>query len=85
MEEGHRLIWESVPPESMVSLTVGRVMTALLSARPRKLHDAVSRLSPDPKRGSLGTSLSLSHTHTRGLPPPELSSVLVFEACIVSS
>lgn len=63
MEEEHRLIWESVPPESMVSLTVGRAMTALLSARPRKLHDAVSRLSSDPKRGSLGTSISLSHTH----------------------
>ncbi|XP_059462765.1 uncharacterized protein LOC132191689 isoform X2 [Corylus avellana] len=55
MEEEHRLIWESVPPESMVSLTVGRAMTALLSARPRKLHSAVSRLSSDPKRGSLGS------------------------------
>jgi hypothetical protein len=67
MEEDHRLIWESVPPESMVSLTVGRAMTALLGARPRKLHDAVSRLSPDPKRASLGTH-SHSHTQTRGLP-----------------
>ena len=48
---------ELLMPTSMVSATLGRVMTTLLSARPKKLEDAISRLDKAPKRGSLGTFL----------------------------
>ncbi|KAK2995775.1 hypothetical protein RJ640_010751 [Escallonia rubra] len=50
-EEEQITIWKSSSsstsssqPDSMVSATVGRVMATLLSARPKKLHDAISRL-----------------------------------------
>ncbi|KAB1222327.1 hypothetical protein CJ030_MR2G002032 [Morella rubra] len=55
MEEEQQLIWESLPPESMVAVTVGRVMSTLLSARTKKLYDAVSRLSPGSERAALGS------------------------------
>lgn len=58
MEEGERLVWKSEAAESMMSVTLGRAMSALLSARLRKLNDAVSRLSSDPRtRPSLGSFL----------------------------
>lgn len=51
--EQNQLLWKSDLSESlesssqsMMSVTLGRAMTAVLSARPRKLNDAVSRLSP---------------------------------------
>ncbi|KAK8705328.1 hypothetical protein V6N13_048932 [Hibiscus sabdariffa] len=44
--ERQQLIWKS-EPESMVSVTIGRAMTTLLAARPKKLHLSISRLSPD--------------------------------------
>ena len=58
-DEGELLLWKSdSAPQSMVSITVGRVMATLLAARPKKLHDAVSGLSPDHRHGaSLGSSL----------------------------
>ncbi|KAG6694135.1 uncharacterized protein LOC122276108 isoform X3 [Carya illinoinensis] len=68
MEEDHRLIWESSQPESMVSATVGRVMGTLLGARPKKLYDAVSRLSSAPNRaspGSLEDSLWFFHKYVK--------------------
>lgn len=58
-QEGELQLWKSdSPPQSMVSVTVGRVMDTLLGARPKKLQDAVSRLSPDRSHGasSLGSS-----------------------------
>ncbi|KAI6696746.1 hypothetical protein NL676_016865 [Syzygium grande] len=60
-EEGEerRLLWRS-SSESMASLALGRVLTSLLSARPRKLRDAASRFSPElrsPLAGSLDESL----------------------------
>ncbi|KAK9941721.1 hypothetical protein M0R45_007417 [Rubus argutus] len=58
-------------PESMTSVTLGRAMTSLLSARPKKLHDAVSRLShlplnstgPVSVSGSLDDSLRFLHKY----------------------
>ncbi|XP_050367158.1 uncharacterized protein LOC126785487 [Argentina anserina] len=44
-------------PESMTSVTLGRALSSLLSARPKKLHDAVSRLSPDSTASSVSASL----------------------------
>ncbi|XVF56100.1 hypothetical protein PTKIN_Ptkin06aG0089800 [Pterospermum kingtungense] len=41
-----QLLWNS-EPESMVSVTIGRVMTTLLTARSKKLHHSISRFSPD--------------------------------------
>ncbi|XP_008442244.1 uncharacterized protein LOC103486160 isoform X1 [Cucumis melo] len=52
-DEGELLLWKSdLAPESMVSVTVGRVMATLLVARPKKLHNAVSGLSPDHRQGA---------------------------------
>ncbi|XWS66376.1 hypothetical protein CRYUN_Cryun05aG0194100 [Craigia yunnanensis] len=45
-QEPQQLIWKS-EPESMVSVTIGRAMTTLLTSRPKKLHHFISRLSPD--------------------------------------
>ncbi|XP_059646314.1 uncharacterized protein LOC132292139 isoform X2 [Cornus florida] len=45
---------------SMVSTTVGRVLNTLLSARSKKLQDAISRLDSTPRSGSLGVSLGQS-------------------------
>jgi hypothetical protein len=55
----------------MTSVTLGRAMTSLLSARPKKLHDAVSRLShlplnstgPVSVSGSLDDSLRFLHKY----------------------
>ncbi|XP_011653934.1 uncharacterized protein LOC101210197 isoform X2 [Cucumis sativus] len=52
-DEGELLVWKSdSAPQSMVSVTVGRVMTTLLVARPKKLHNAVSGLSTDHRQGA---------------------------------
>ncbi|XP_004292072.1 PREDICTED: uncharacterized protein LOC101315407 [Fragaria vesca subsp. vesca] len=54
-------------PESMTSVTLGRAISSLLSARPKKLHDAVSQLSPLPPlasvSGSLDDSLRFLHNY----------------------
>ncbi|KAL1194541.1 hypothetical protein V5N11_020604 [Cardamine amara subsp. amara] len=42
-------------PESLVSVTVGRFMSTLLSARPKKLRESVSRIYPDSQKGSSGS------------------------------
>ncbi|KFK35004.1 hypothetical protein AALP_AA5G221800 [Arabis alpina] len=42
-------------PDSLVSVTVGRFMSRLLSARPKKLRESISRLSPDSQKGSSGS------------------------------
>ncbi|XP_010524083.1 PREDICTED: uncharacterized protein LOC104802271 isoform X1 [Tarenaya hassleriana] len=41
--------------ETMVSVTVGRFMSTLLSTRPRKLQESISRLCPDSHKGSVGS------------------------------
>ncbi|XP_057488030.1 uncharacterized protein LOC130774052 isoform X2 [Actinidia eriantha] len=59
---------EQLMPTSMVSATLGRVMITLLSARPKKLEDAISRLDKAPKRGSLVSmeeSLWVLHTYVK--------------------
>lgn len=64
-DEGELLVWKSdSAPQSMVSVTVGRVMTTLLVARPKKLHNAVSGFSTDNRQGasSLGPAL-ISFAH----------------------
>lgn len=60
-DEEDQLIWKSeeAATESMLSVTVGRVITTLLTARPRKLHDVVSRFSQDPKRTTSSLLASL--------------------------
>lgn len=57
MEGGREeLLWKSEPEaESIVSVTLARAMSALLSARPKKLQDAISRLSSLAQRPSIGT------------------------------
>lgn len=63
------LLWESEPqPESIVSVTLARAMTSLLSSRPKKLHDSISRLSPQsrsqpPSTASLEDSLWFFHSY----------------------
>ncbi|KAG5555643.1 hypothetical protein RHGRI_006333 [Rhododendron griersonianum] len=50
----------------MVSATIGRAMSTLLSARPKKLEDAVSRLDSAPQRisvASLEESLRILHSY----------------------
>ncbi|KAL1209878.1 hypothetical protein V5N11_033951 [Cardamine amara subsp. amara] len=44
-------------PESLVSVTVGRFMSTLLSARPKKLRESIPRLSTDSQKGSSGKCL----------------------------
>lgn len=54
-QEEQQLLWKSTSePESMITVTLGRVMSTLLSAHPKKLHDSISRLSPQQKTTSLG-------------------------------
>ena len=63
-QEPQQLLWRSnSQPESMVTVTLGRVMNTLLTARPKKLHDSISRLSPDDKTASLGTTKILSYIY----------------------
>ncbi|KAK7244632.1 hypothetical protein RIF29_39457 [Crotalaria pallida] len=56
MEEERQLLeWKSEPqPESIVSVTLARAITSLLTARAKKLNDAISNLS---------SSNSQPHTH----------------------
>ncbi|KAJ9543843.1 hypothetical protein OSB04_023550 [Centaurea solstitialis] len=84
MEE-HKSIWKnSEEEESMVSVTVGRVMTTLLTARPTKLIDSISRLqsSPNPHNLltlSLENSLRILHKCVRDGAEKEesLDSILI--------
>ncbi|XP_038882126.1 uncharacterized protein LOC120073376 isoform X2 [Benincasa hispida] len=68
-DEGELLLWKSdSAPQSMASVTIGRVMVTLLAARPKKLHDAISSLSPDHRHGassldSLDQSLWFLHQY----------------------
>ncbi|XP_022967683.1 uncharacterized protein LOC111467138 [Cucurbita maxima] len=69
-DEEELLLWKSdSSPQSMVSVTVGRVMATLLAARPKKLHDAVFGLSPNHRHGasldSLDQSLWFLHKYVR--------------------
>ncbi|XP_010516375.1 PREDICTED: uncharacterized protein LOC104792046 isoform X2 [Camelina sativa] len=42
-------------PESLVSVTLGRFMSTILSARPKKLRESISRLTPDSQKGTSGS------------------------------
>ncbi|CAL5362892.1 unnamed protein product [Camellia sinensis] len=56
--EDEQVLWPSTVSNSnsnsnsMVSATLSRVVSTLLSARPKKLQDAIYRLHSPPKRGS---------------------------------
>ncbi|XP_023752977.1 uncharacterized protein LOC111901348 isoform X1 [Lactuca sativa] len=68
--EEHKSIWKSEEEESLVSAAVGRVMTTLLTARPTKLIDSISRLQsslnpPNPLVLSLENSLRILHKYVR--------------------
>ncbi|XP_071717853.1 uncharacterized protein [Rutidosis leptorrhynchoides] len=70
--EQHKTIWNSndTDSDSIVSATVGRVMTTVLTARPTKLIDSISRLqsSPNPNNQltlSLENSLRILHKFVR--------------------
>ncbi|MFS8002117.1 putative armadillo-like helical protein [Helianthus anomalus] len=68
--EEHKTIWKSEDEDSMVAATVGRVMTTVLTARPTKLIDSISRLqsSPNPNNSlalSLENSLRILHKYVR--------------------
>lgn len=63
----NELLWKSEPQtESIISVTLSRAVTSLLTARPNKLHDSISRLSsshsPSPT-ASLHDSLRFFHTY----------------------
>ncbi|KAK7336580.1 hypothetical protein VNO77_17125 [Canavalia gladiata] len=65
--EQQELLWKSEPqPESIVSVTLARAMTSLLTTRPTKLHDSISRLSShshSPTLTSLDDSLWFFHSY----------------------
>ncbi|KAI8562184.1 hypothetical protein RHMOL_Rhmol03G0015000 [Rhododendron molle] len=64
--EQEQAMWTSPESNSMVSATIGRAMSTLLSARPKKLEDAVSRLVSAPQRSSdasLEESLRILHSY----------------------
>ncbi|EEF35634.1 conserved hypothetical protein [Ricinus communis] len=68
MEQKEGLIWKSESselPESMVSVSIGRAITTLLTARTRNLNHSISRLALDsnkrPSAGSLEDSLWFLH------------------------
>ncbi|KAI7743189.1 hypothetical protein M8C21_012206 [Ambrosia artemisiifolia] len=74
--EEHKTIWKSSSSEehSMVSATVGRVMTTVLTAKPTKLIDSISRLQSsinpnnnnnNPLALSLENSLRILHKYVR--------------------
>ncbi|KAD3336291.1 hypothetical protein E3N88_31810 [Mikania micrantha] len=68
--EEDKIIWKSEDEDSMMSATVGRVMTTVLTARPTKLIDAISRLhsSPNPHNPlalTLENSLRILHKYVR--------------------
>ncbi|PON49241.1 Coatomer beta subunit [Parasponia andersonii] len=80
MEEGEKLLWKSKAEDSstMVSVTLGRVMNTLLSARPRKLNVAVSRLSfsdlgTNPSAGSLEEALWFLHKYVKDAAEKDVS------------
>lgn len=63
----NELLWKSEPQtESIISVTLSRAVTSLLTARPNKLHDSISRLSsshsPSPT-ASLHDSLRFFQTY----------------------
>ncbi|PNX95783.1 hypothetical protein L195_g018977 [Trifolium pratense] len=66
-EASVEFVWKSEPqPESIVSVTLSRAITSLLSVRPNKLHDSISRLSshsPSPTTTSLHDSLLFFHSY----------------------
>ncbi|CAA7060609.1 unnamed protein product [Microthlaspi erraticum] len=55
MERSEDELIRRAEPESLVSVTVGRFMSTLLSTRPKKLRESISRLSPDSQKGSSGS------------------------------
>ncbi|XP_027348855.1 uncharacterized protein LOC113860619 isoform X2 [Abrus precatorius] len=63
--EERELLWKSAPqPESIVSVTLARAMTSLLTTSPKKLHDSISRLSSHShlSKPSLDDSLWFLHS-----------------------
>ncbi|KAK2416394.1 hypothetical protein QL285_038791 [Trifolium repens] len=66
-EASVEFLWKSEPqPESVVSVTLSRAITSLLSTRPNKLHDSISRLSshsPSSTTVSLHDSLLFFHSY----------------------
>lgn len=58
-------------PGPMVSATLGRVMTALLNAKPKKLQDSISRLHSPPKIAASVTGIHV-HCHVFNLTQTNL-------------
>ncbi|CAH8362130.1 unnamed protein product [Eruca vesicaria subsp. sativa] len=55
MEKSEEELIRRSEPESLVSVTVGRFMSTLLTARPKNLRESISRLSLDSQKGSSGS------------------------------
>ncbi|KAL0714674.1 hypothetical protein Bca4012_021653 [Brassica carinata] len=55
MEKSEKELIRRSEPESLVSVTVGRFMSTLLTARPKKLRESISHLSLDSQKGSSGS------------------------------
>ncbi|CAF2112619.1 unnamed protein product [Brassica oleracea var. botrytis] len=55
MEKSEEELIRRSEPESLVSVTVGRFMSTLLTTRPKKLRESISRLSLDSQNGSSGS------------------------------
>lgn len=80
-----QLVWKSKPeegPESILTLTVGRLMTTLLSARPKKLLNSISRVplhTPSASTSSLEESLGFLLKYVRDAAQREdsLDEILV--------
>ncbi|KAF7142268.1 hypothetical protein RHSIM_Rhsim05G0135200 [Rhododendron simsii] len=80
--EQEQAMWTSPESNSMVSATIGLAMSTLLSARPKKLEDAVSRLDSAPQRSSVASleeSLWILHSYVTDAAKREepLDGVLV--------
>lgn len=58
MEEEEPVLWKA-ESSSMLSSVVGRVMNTLLSARPKKLEDAIVKLGETPKSTLAGINFDL--------------------------
>ncbi|KAK7378180.1 hypothetical protein VNO80_03617 [Phaseolus coccineus] len=69
MEGEEELLWKSEPQrESIVSVTLARAITSLLTSHPKRLHDSISRLSSHSSRShtslaSLEDSLWFFHSY----------------------
>lgn len=96
MEGEEELLWKSEPQrESIVSITLARAITSLLTSRAKKLHDSISHLSSHSSRShtslvSLEDSLWFFHSYvadaaTNNSSLDQVLLPIIDSVCIFSS